>query len=100
PGGSQLTFSTYLGGANNDIARGIAVNSAGDMYVIGETGSTDFPTANPIQAANAVGVGVGQASDVFVTKFSGAGPVMEFSTYLGGPITDTGRAIALDSADN
>ncbi|HKG61452.1 MAG TPA: SBBP repeat-containing protein [Pyrinomonadaceae bacterium] len=62
PSGSSLVHSTYLGGSNNDGGRGIAVDSSQNIYVIGTTSSTDFPTANPLQP------GFGGGSDVFIAK--------------------------------
>ncbi len=44
PAGTALDYSTYLGGDNDDIGNGIAVDAAGDAYLAGETDSTDFPT--------------------------------------------------------
>ena len=50
PTGSALVYSTYLGGTGNDDGNGIAVDTAGNAYVTGYTGSTNFPTtANPFQ---------------------------------------------------
>lgn len=57
-----LVYSTYLGGSGFDRADGIAVDSAGNAYATGFTGSADFPTASPVQATNAGGF------DAFVTK--------------------------------
>src|SRR5262249_17385405 len=51
--GSQLLFSTYLGGSDLDSALGLAVDGTGNVYVIGETESTDFPTVQPLQAVKA-----------------------------------------------
>ena len=48
-----LEYSTYLGGSSFDYGRGIAVDGAGSAYVTGYTQSTNFPTQNPFQAANA-----------------------------------------------
>ena len=53
PGGSALLYSTYLGGAGRDEAHGIAIDGSGNACVAGFTASTDFPTANPIQANSA-----------------------------------------------
>ena len=53
--GSALISSTYLGGARGDNGRGIAVDSTGRVYVVGNTFSVDFPTrpdAIPAQASN------------------------------------------------
>ena len=45
-----LSYSTYLGGSGDDQGDGIAVDAAGNAYVTGYTASTNFPTANPLQA--------------------------------------------------
>ncbi len=94
--GSGLVYSTYLGGpADVERGWGIAVNSAGNAYVIGDTKSFDFPTANAIQPAYGGGLG-----DVFVSKLSPTGSSLVYSTFLGGNLTDEGRGIALDSNAN
>src|SRR6267378_1289589 len=49
PSGSALVYSTYLGGGGVDFAFGIALDSADNAYITGETGSSDFPTKNPLQ---------------------------------------------------
>ncbi len=48
--GTALVYSTYLGGSGGEQARGIAVDSAGNAYVTGFTGSTDFPVVNAIKS--------------------------------------------------
>ena len=60
--GSALVYSTYLGGSGDDSGSGIAVDGSGNVYVTGDTDSTDFPTSNPIQGANA------GSYDAFVAK--------------------------------
>jgi hypothetical protein len=92
--GSTLQYSTYLGGAANDSAVGIAVDSAGESVVVGETGSTNFPTLNSIQATP------GGATDAFVTKVNAEGSALVYSTYLGGSADEFGVEIALDGAGN
>ncbi len=92
-GGSALVYSTYLGGITTDDGRGIAVDAAGNAYVTGFTRSTNFPTMNPIQAANA-----GGTADAFVTKLNAAGSALVYSTYLGGNGQDIGYGIAVDSS--
>ncbi|HJT25922.1 MAG TPA: SBBP repeat-containing protein [Pyrinomonadaceae bacterium] len=62
PNGSSLINSTYLGGTNHDFGRGIALDSSQNIYVVGTTSSTDFPTHNPLQP------GFGGGSDVFIAK--------------------------------
>ena len=90
PDGSALNFSTYLGGSSLETGWGIAVDGAGRASVMGSTSSTDFPTQNPLQPANAGG------SDAFVAQLSADGAALNFSTYLGGSDLDSGRGIALD----
>jgi len=89
-----LIYSTYLGGAMGATGYGIAVDSAGNAYVTGTTYSTDFPTVDPVQAAN------GGMNDVFVAKFNAAGSALIYSTYLGGSGNDYGTSIAVDSSGN
>ena len=50
PSASSILWSTYLGGASDDSARAVAVDSNGNVYVAGQTGSIDFPTASAFLA--------------------------------------------------
>jgi photosystem II stability/assembly factor-like uncharacterized protein len=86
----SYVFSTYLGGNGCDVANGVATDAADNVYVTGNTGSTDFPIANAFQSTNT-------NSDAFVTKLTGTGS-LSYSTYLGGNGTDTGYAIAVDAS--
>ena len=87
--GTSLLYSTYLGGSGSDNGTSIAVDATGQAYVTGMTDSTNFPTANPIQATFA------GSEDAFVTKLNAAGASLLYSTYLGG---DQGFGIAVDTA--
>jgi uncharacterized protein (TIGR03382 family) len=91
PSGSALIYCTYLAGSGLDSATGVALDSSGDAYITGQTGSTDFPTLQPLQASLA---GTGNA---FVTELGPSGNGL-FSTYLGGDGGDEGSSIAVDSA--
>jgi Beta-propeller repeat/Abnormal spindle-like microcephaly-assoc'd, ASPM-SPD-2-Hydin len=88
--GSALVYSTYLGGTDTDFGRGIAVDSSGNVYVIGFTDSVDFPTKSPFQSANA------GSFDCFVTKLSPGGITLVYSTYLGGTGEEQCTGIAVD----
>jgi len=102
---SDLVYSSYLGGSNEDAGLGIVSDSAGDVYVTGGTLSTDFPTANAFQTS------LNGNSDAFVTEVAAGGATLVYSSYLGGSgdenynsaITDQsflGGAVALDSLNN
>jgi len=94
PAGSALLYSTYLGGTGNDLAYGIAIDSSGNAYVAGATGSNDFPgvVATSLQPANA-----GGGSDAFVTKINAAGSAIVYATYLGASGDDQVSRIAVDA---
>jgi hypothetical protein len=94
-----LSYSTYLGGSDSDEGNDIALDSAGNAYICGNTASTNFPTANAIQGtfggANFVG-----ARDGFVTKLNATGTALIYSTYLGGNSDDRCHKISVDSSGN
>jgi hypothetical protein len=92
--GSGLVYSTYLGGAGNDLGTGIAVDASGAAYVTGMTESSDFP-ATPGAFDTTFNGGVG---DVFVAKLSATGGGLVYATFLGGAGTDEGSGIAVDAA--
>ncbi len=89
--GGSLSYSTYLGGTNDDYAMGVALDAAGCAYAAGYTRSTDFPTVGAIQFDDG-------SSDVFVSKINAAGSLVLYSTYLGGDSQDYGTAIAVDDS--
>ena len=86
-----LSYSTYLGGGDQDRANGIAVDATGNVWVTGMTASLNFPTANPWQPTMQGG------TDVFVTKLGPTGALV-YSTYLG--TEARGSAIAVDGSGN
>ncbi|HEX8119032.1 MAG TPA: SBBP repeat-containing protein, partial [Pyrinomonadaceae bacterium] len=87
-----LVYSTFLGGSEGDNAIAVAVDSAGNAYVAGATGSVNFPTVGPVQPAKAGNV------DAFVTKLNAAGTAVVYSTYIGGGDEDRALGVAVDSA--
>jgi Beta-propeller repeat len=91
--GGSLVFSTYLGGsgAGGEYGQGIALDPTGGAIVVGETGSSNFPTLAPAQANIA---GTGTLSDAFVTRFNPAGSSLVYSTYLGGSSVDVALGVA------
>ncbi len=103
--GSQLVYSTYLGGNGYDAANGIALDSALNAYVTGYTQSVNFPTTTgAFQTAASAGVG----QNGFIAKLSADGASLVASTYLGGTLSaaygsynanSIMSAIALDSSN-
>ncbi len=92
--GTGLVYSTYVGGSGYESASGIAIDSAGNAYITGYTGSTDFPaTPNAYQTTNH-----SSSTNAFVTKLNAAGTLLLYSTYLGGSSYESGNGIALNSA--
>jgi hypothetical protein len=93
--GSALVYSTYLGGNADDYGIGVAVDSSGNAYLIGQTASTNFPTKNPLQPTYG-----GGSYDAFVAKINASGSALVYSTYLGGNTEDLGQGIAVDDRGN
>jgi hypothetical protein len=96
--GSDLVYSTYLGGNALDMASGIALDSAGSAYVAGQTCSPDFPIVNALQATKAQSI-----CDAFISKLQPSGSVVSYSTFLGGTVPaaaghSAANGIAVDAA--
>lgn len=101
-----LSYSSYLGGTGADVATAVAVDSTGNVYLVGETASTDFPQDNqkpPLTSRN-------NGLQAFVTEINGpkgtayaAGSEVLFSTYYGGagpngnPAINVATSIAIDA---
>ncbi|MBI4470732.1 MAG: SBBP repeat-containing protein [Acidobacteria bacterium] len=94
PAGSAILYSTYLGGAGEDRGVAIALDASRNIYITGSTVSTDFPTANALQAT------AGGGNDVFVTKLNAAGSAFVYSTYLAGSTNEGPRDITVDLDGN
>ncbi len=92
-----LTWSSYLGGAvgpsgGYDFGRDITSDAAGNLYVIGQTGCTDFFTPGAFSTS------YGGSGDVFVAKINASASGPAWITYLGGGSSDDGFGIAVDGA--
>jgi uncharacterized protein (TIGR03437 family) len=95
----KLLYLTYLGGTRDDGIAALAVDAAGNVFVTGETYSTDFPSVNGYQKSlNSPSSQI--EGDAFVTKLSPDGSKILFSTYFGGTKEEIGLGIVLDSAGN
>ncbi len=90
--GSELVYSTFLGTSETDIGLGVAVDSAGEVFITGRTGAKDFLTSDAVVQPQS-----GGGNDAFVTRLDASGTALLYSTYLGGVGDDQGEAIAVDS---
>jgi hypothetical protein len=91
-----LTYSTYLGGATNQVLTGIAVDTSGFAYVTGYTSSTNFPTTTGALQTTLSNT----SNNAFITKLKQNGTGLVYSTFLGGTGSsgDKAHAIAVDTA--
>ncbi|NRA13297.1 MAG: gliding motility-associated C-terminal domain-containing protein [Crocinitomicaceae bacterium] len=95
--GSNLVFSTYLGGGGSETTNSMISDHNDDLYVFGVTSSTNFPMAGvPYDAThnggpaptNSNGLGFSTGTDLFIAKFSADGTTLMASTYVGGSGVD------------
>ena len=92
----NLLASTFLGGAGEDlVAKPITIDSSGNVYVAGETGSTDFPTITGAYDDTFNG-----DYDAFVSKLDSNLENLLASTFLGGADGDTAFSLDMDSSGN
>ena len=94
-GGSNLVYSTYLGGEAPESARGIAVDGDGDAFVAGITFSTNFPVTSDayqpqLKCTNSYDVN----ANAFVAEIAPGGGSLKYSTYFGGTNYDIAFAVA------
>lgn len=97
----QRSYSSFLGGTNWEQARDIFTDAAGNTYVVGGTGSSDFPTTTGTVFNGGVNTADGAfgPSDVFVAKFNSSGQRV-WATTFGGPNYDRAYAVEVDNAGN
>lgn len=111
----KLLYATYIGGntefidiveGKGDSINGIAIDSAGNAYLTGNTDSSDFPVSSnayqpemELRGDDACLIGGPLlCGDAFVMKINSSGTAIVYSTYLGGHNSDEGFAIAVDTA--
>jgi hypothetical protein len=90
PDGSALEWATFLGGSDTEDVVGVAVDPAGEVLVLGDTWSNDFP----VTAGSFLPVFAGQ-NDMFLSRLTPDGSSLVWSTFYGGPENDHASAMAL-----
>ncbi len=93
--GTALTFSTFLGGAEDDVANGLALDTSNNIYVVGSTTSSNFPVT-----PGAYQLALNGPEDAFVAKLNAGGTSLAYATYLGGGEVDEGNGVAVSSSGN
>ena len=96
--GTYRIFSTYLGGVSDELPHSMVVNSNNELFILGTTGSINFPTTynafdtifdgGPSFFPSGLGVSFPNGSDMFVSKLSNNGGSLISSTFLGGTDND------------
>lgn len=88
--GTELIYSTFLGGSGFEYAYGVAVDSQGNAYLTGNTSSSDFPVSSDawqsvLPSEQCTSNPWGQfCNSAFVAKVNSTGTALLYSTYLGG----------------
>ncbi|HOT03376.1 MAG TPA: PKD domain-containing protein, partial [Methanolinea sp.] len=95
PDGSDLLFSTYLGGGENDTGNAIALDRWGDIYITGNTLSSDFPGIRVPHETTYRG-----SQDAYILKMKSDGSDIDFFEFIGGRGIDAGNGVAVDHQGN
>lgn len=93
---SHLIYSTYIGGANDDAAYSIELDSQRRLYVTGGTNSVDFPVSNT--AYN--NTYNGGSADAFLCLLSANGTELEGSSFFGSEVYDQSYFVRTDNVGN
>ncbi|MCB9245924.1 MAG: gliding motility-associated C-terminal domain-containing protein [Flavobacteriales bacterium] len=95
--GTDLIYSTYIGGAGNETGMNLALNPNGEIYLVGHTNSSNFPvTSGSRQFFNVVAQG---PEDGFIMKLSKDGKSIIYSHLMGGGGTDVFEGIYVNKYD-
>ncbi|MGY5854447.1 MAG: SBBP repeat-containing protein [Candidatus Thorarchaeota archaeon] len=85
-----LVFTSFVGGQGSDFVSALALDAVGNIYVAGNTESSDFPVVNAYDTTSSF-------QDSFVFKLSADGKTLLYSTYIGGSGRDFPSSMAVDS---
>ncbi len=96
PSGSEIIFSTFIGGELEETAGSgeVKIDSKGNIIIAGTTLSSDFPTTKGVISKELT------KQDCFISKFNPTGEKLIFSTFLGNGVMDMITSVAVDDEDN
>lgn len=83
PDGTQLVYSTYIGGSDNETPHSLVVDAQGNLIIYGVSYSSDYPVT-----VNAFDKTQNGAGDIVVTKLNSSGTALMGSTFIGGALND------------
>jgi len=83
PTGTAILYATYVGGVDDDFPHSLVVSETDELYILGSSYSSDFPTSSTAYDATFNG-----NHDIVVTHLNTAGSLLVGSTYLGGTSGD------------
>jgi hypothetical protein len=89
-----LAYSTFIGGSDDDVAEGIAIDPSGNIFVGGQTASSNLPVLQALQ-----GIYKGM-NDGFIAMIDGTTGAFKYVDYLGGTGADLVTGIGLDGSNN
>ena len=89
--GSDLLYSTFIGGRNSEHGNDLALDANGNIIVVGSTSSEDFPTTQGAYSRSLSG-----SDDAFVLKFAAKDNSLLLSTFIGGSASDNAADLVLD----
>ncbi len=94
--GTDLIFSTFLGGPGDDVGYQVAVSPKNDIYVVGKTSSSGFPRTPGSRIFNS---GLNGLTDGFITKFEPNGKKLGYSKLMGGSGEDWFEGVYINERD-
>ncbi len=109
--GTSMHYSTYIGGSDDELPHSLIVNAFDELYIMGTTSSTDFPTTENCYDSSfnggtttfmteGLGVNYNNGSDIFITHLSSNGNSLLGSTYIGGSDNDGLNSTSIDPLEN
>jgi len=91
----SILYSTYIGGSGYELPMSIEIDSEDNVWICGETGSSDLPTTQ-----NAYNSTLNGLVDMFILKLSGSNGSLLYSSYVGGSGVESALSIDFDGGGN